>query len=97
LIGLGHAHAMFGEREKAQEIIDGLLEQAKVKPMRPTSLAIIYAGLNDRDRAFEWLEKGYENRYESALYLKVQPFYDSLRPDPRYADLLRRVGFGEEQ
>ena len=62
------------------------------KRIRPTSFSTIYAGLNERDKAFEWLEKAYDERYEGILYLKVQPFYDNLRSDPRYLDLLQRIG-----
>jgi serine/threonine protein kinase len=55
-------------------------------------LATVYAGLGDKDEAFRLLEKGYEQRSAGMPYLAVDPFWDSLRSDPRYADLLRRVG-----
>ena len=92
-LGLGHAYAMSGRPQEAEKILDELEQQVRAgKRVRPTSFAIIYAALNDRDKAFEWLEKAYEERYEGVLYLKYQPYYDNLRSDPRYLDLLRRIG-----
>ena len=91
--GLGHAYAVSGKRAEALQIIKQMDDESRQqKPVRTTSYALIYAGLNDLDKAFEWLEKGYEERYEGVIYLKVQPYYDNLRSDPRYTDLLRRIG-----
>ena len=92
-LGLGHVYAMSGRRDEAQQIVTNLEQQAREgKRIRPTSLSTIYAALNERDKAFEWLEKGYDERYEGILYLKVQPYYDNLRSDPRYGDFLQRIG-----
>jgi DNA-binding winged helix-turn-helix (wHTH) protein/tetratricopeptide (TPR) repeat protein len=57
-------------------------------------LAVIYAGLGDREQAFAFLEKGLKERNRNMLLLKVDPRFDSLRSDPRFADLLLRIGFG---
>ncbi len=57
------------------------------------TVASIYAGLGDKDRAFEFLQKGYEEHSASMVYLKVDPFWDNLRSEPRYQDLLRRMNF----
>lgn len=54
--------------------------------------AIVYEGLGDKDEAFQWLERGYQDRAYEMNYLKVDPLLDSLRSDPRFADLVRRVG-----
>ena len=54
--------------------------------------AIIYAGLGDKDRAFEWLEKGYDERPSDMPNLKVDPRMEPLRSDPRHQELLRRMG-----
>jgi adenylate cyclase len=56
-------------------------------------VAAIYAGLGDEDNAFEWLTKAYEERSSSMIFLKVNPFFDDLRSDPRFHDLLRRMSF----
>lgn len=92
-IGLGHAYALSGRHDEARKILEQLEQRVKAGTrVRPTTLATIYAGLNDRDKAFEWLEIAYQERYEGVLYLKHQPYYDNLRSDPRYVDLLHRVG-----
>jgi hypothetical protein len=56
-------------------------------------VAICCDALAERDRAFEWLEKAYDNRQWHVQWLKSFPLLDSLRPDPRFRDLLRRVNF----
>jgi hypothetical protein len=59
---------------------------------QPTSLAMIHARLGDTEAAFQWLERGYEMRTRSVVNLNVEPQFDPLRSDPRFADLVRRVG-----
>jgi hypothetical protein len=54
--------------------------------------AMIYAGLNDGDQAFRWLEKGYQEHSNQMVWLAVDPWWYGMRSDPRYADLLRRIG-----
>ena len=56
------------------------------------SLRAVYAGLGEKDQAFAWLEKAYEERTSRLSYLKVEPLWDPLRSDPRFADLVRRIG-----
>jgi DNA-binding winged helix-turn-helix (wHTH) protein/TolB-like protein/Flp pilus assembly protein TadD len=91
--GLAHVYAISGRRGEAQQILEKLEQQARDgKPIRPTTFAIIYAALNDREKALESLEKGYGERYEVLLYLKVQPYFDNLRSEPRFVDLLQRIG-----
>jgi hypothetical protein len=55
-------------------------------------LAEIYAGLGEKEEAFQLLEKGYEERSSGMPYLAVEPWWYGMRSDPRYADLLRRIG-----
>jgi len=55
-------------------------------------VALVYAGLEDKDQAFLWLEKACEERFNRLAYLKVEALWDPLRSDPRFAELLRRVG-----
>ena len=54
--------------------------------------ALIHVSLNNRNEAFLWLEKAYEDRSNSMIYLAIEPSFDKLRPDPRFQDLLQRVG-----
>ena len=56
------------------------------------NVALIYIGLGEKDRAFDSLEKAYKERSDLLVYLKVDPRLDTLRSDPRFADLMRRIG-----
>ena len=67
-------------------------EQAKQGYVDPAKIAALYGILNDKDKAFHWLEKAYGEKSYQLRYLKVSPDYDSLRSDPRYANLLKRMG-----
>jgi hypothetical protein len=59
----------------------------------PYDMAMIHAALDDKERAFVWLEKVYEDRGLWLTLLRTDPTLDSLRPDPRFAELLRRLNF----
>ena len=89
LAGLGYAYAVTGRRAEAQKVLDQLTDLSKQKYVSAVFRAYIYAALGEKDKAFEWLEKGYEDR--STYTIKVDPFFDPLRSDPRFADLLRRM------
>ncbi len=95
LSNLGCAYASIGQRGEAKKILGQLLALAKQREVSETTIAILYAALGDQDQAFAWLEKAYNARTNSMLYLKVSHRYDSLRADPRFADLVRRVGLPE--
>jgi len=58
----------------------------------PYLIAVIYTSLAEKNTTFEWLEKAFEARDPYLIYLRVEPVLDGLRADPRFADLLRRVG-----
>jgi TolB-like protein len=91
LAELGYAYAMAGRGTEAEKVLDGLNTRSKQKYVSPVDRAIIYAGLGENNKAFEWLEKGYEDRSLTAWSIKVEPIFDSLRSDPRFQDLLRRM------
>jgi hypothetical protein len=65
---------------------------AKTKYVSPYHLAMVYAGLGEKTKAFEWLEKAYEDREGRLTILKYTPEFNSLHTDSHFADLLRRVG-----
>jgi tetratricopeptide (TPR) repeat protein len=89
---LGYSHARLGEHSAALRLIEEL-DAASQHGFVPALLfALVYAGLDDQDQAFSWLEKAYEERFYRLAYLKVEALWDPLRSDPRFADLLRRVG-----
>jgi TolB-like protein/DNA-binding winged helix-turn-helix (wHTH) protein/Tfp pilus assembly protein PilF len=100
---LGYAYALAGRRTDAQNLLDRLKEGAQlskgyVSPVlvdsyvHPTHLATVYVALGRNDEAFAWLEKAYQVRSRDLLYLRDDPRFASLHSDPRFADLLRRVG-----
>jgi serine/threonine protein kinase/Tfp pilus assembly protein PilF len=92
MAALGHIYAVAGETEQARQIINEMLALSKERYIPSYLIAIIWMGLGDRDAAFQWLEKAYEERYGFLAYLDVGPLFDSIRSDPRYTELLRRVG-----
>ena len=94
LTNIGQAQAMSGNKDEAQSTLDELKRlfvQSELK-IDPALLAIVYAGLDERDQALEWLDKAYEYRSLNMLWLKVEPVWDGLRSDSRFTDLLRRMG-----
>jgi len=89
---VGCAVAVAGKRAEAHNIIDELTRSSKSGYVSPFYFAGIYSTLGEQDRAFEWLEKAYQVRDDQLAWVKVEPVFDSVRSDPRYADLLRRIG-----
>ncbi len=87
-----HIHAMSGRKETALELLESLRQYAQSTPVSPLNFAIIYIGLNEKDKAFEWMDKAYNERSPQLIYLKVEPKFDDLRSDPRFTNLLRRIG-----
>jgi len=92
LASLGHAYALAGERDKANQILAELREMSKHRYISPYLFAVVYLGLSDKDQTFAWLEKAFQDRSFFLIFLKVEPLFDSLRDDPRFQDLLRRMG-----
>ena len=94
--GLGHAYALLGNRTEAQKVLDQLKELSAPSYVAPYNFAVIYAGLGEKDRAFALLNRGYADRsYYLAVYLTTDARLDSLRSNPRFAELRRRVGLPE--
>ena len=92
---LGHAYAAAGRREEAERVLGELSELSKHRYVPPYRLAEIYTALGQRDQAFACLEEVYQAHDIHLCNLKVEPTLDPLRSDPRFADLLRRVGLPE--
>lgn len=89
---LGYVHALSGRKVEAQKMIEELKSRPPGEYIDPYYIAIIYLGLGDRQQTFDWLDKAYEARSNWLPWLEVEPKLDSLRSDPRYADLVRRIG-----
>jgi serine/threonine-protein kinase len=92
LASLGYAYGVSGEKAKAQAVIRTLADESRQQFISPFFFALVNAGLGDKDRAFAWLEKAYQERSWYLASLKCDPKFDSLRADPRFQELLRRVG-----
>jgi TolB-like protein/Flp pilus assembly protein TadD len=88
---IGHAYALMGRKAEAEQIIRQLIEQSATRYISPAYIAAIYAGLNDADSTMAWLEKAYELRSASLVYLKVNPRFDRVRSDPRFSALLKKI------
>jgi eukaryotic-like serine/threonine-protein kinase len=89
---LAHTLATAGERAKAIQILDDLTNLAKQKYVSPYFFAGIHIGLGEPDRAMEFLEQSYNDRSHWLIYLHIDPSMDPLRSNPRFQDLLRRIG-----
>jgi serine/threonine protein kinase/tetratricopeptide (TPR) repeat protein len=89
---LGHAYAASGDPQKAQKIIDELNDLSKRRYVSPYFTATVYAGLKDKEKTIEYLEKAYQDKSIWLVWLRVEDIFDFLREDPRFQDLLRRIG-----
>jgi TolB-like protein/Flp pilus assembly protein TadD len=89
---LGHAYAVSGKKAEAQKVVAELKDLSKRRYVAPFDIALVYMGLGDKSRALEWLEKAYEDHSDWLAWIKVWPQFDSLRSEPRFQDLLRRLG-----
>ena len=92
---LGYVYAAAGKKVEAQKVLEELKELSRTRYVSPYYVACVYAGLNDKDQAFEWLELAYQERSFFMTLLKVEPVLDNLRADPRYNDLLKRMNLPE--
>lgn len=92
LAGLGHAYALAGNRSEAQGVLQTLLARAKQSYASPFDIALVYTALGDKDAAFNWLDKAVKDHSTWLVYSKWEPRLDPLRSDPRFQDLLRRIG-----
>jgi eukaryotic-like serine/threonine-protein kinase len=90
---LGYALARSGDKAGAQALLDELLANSKSRYVAPYGVALLYNALGDTDQALAWLERGYEARDHKMNLLKVDPKWKNLHGDPRFEDLVRRIGF----
>ncbi len=92
-MALGHIYASAGRKAEAQRIAVELEERVRRKEVSPFLPAVVYAGLNEKDKAFYWLERAYQERSNWLTLIKVGRRLKNLHGDPRFDDLLTRVGF----
>ena len=88
-------YALAGRKNDAQRVIEDLERRSQQSYIPATTFASVYAALGDNDKTMEYLEKGYEERAFQMQFLKVDPLWDNIRSDPRFVNLVRRVGFPE--
>jgi tetratricopeptide (TPR) repeat protein len=90
---LGYSYGMSGQKDKARETLNRLEKLSKEKYVSPYYRALVYLGLGEKDRLFEYLEKAYEAREPlMATSVKAVPYFDSMRSDPRFTALLKKMG-----
>jgi len=95
LASLGSAYGHLGDRDAARKVIARLQEASKHHYVSAFDLATVFAGVGDSDSAFQWLEKAYADRESQMAFLNISRRMDPLRSDPRFADLLRRMGLND--
>ncbi len=93
-IALAQIYAVAGDKEAAEKILDSIEIEKTLLGNDYRGVALVYAGLADNDRAFEWLEKSYLMHEESLCSLKIDPKFDNLRPDVRFNTFLEKIGLG---
>jgi serine/threonine protein kinase/tetratricopeptide (TPR) repeat protein len=89
---LGWLYALAGKKEKAHELLNDLEERSKKGYVSSFWTAAIYLGLEEIDKAFEWFERAYKDRDSNMIYFTVAPIFDPIRSDPRYQQLLEKMG-----
>jgi eukaryotic-like serine/threonine-protein kinase len=94
--GLGWIYAVAGRRKDAERVIQDFNRLSSRASVDPYWVGVIYSGLGDKERAFELLEESYRRHSADLAFLKPDPFWDVLRSDPRYVDLVRRMGLPSE-
>lgn len=92
---LGHVYAKLGRRSEAEAVIKELEKRYTDKQADGRDLAVVYVGMDDKDQAFAWLEKAYQERSVFMVFLKLEPLLEPLHNDPRWNDLERRVGISQ--
>ena len=92
LSALGYTYAVAGRKAEAQKLLDELTEQSQRRYIAPYRLALVCTGLGETDQAFAWLQKGCEEHDLGLAFLNVEAMADTLRSDPRFEKLLRRIG-----
>ncbi|MEK6334749.1 MAG: hypothetical protein AABM67_07360 [Acidobacteriota bacterium] len=92
---LGHVYARLGQRSEADSVIKELEKRHADRQADGRDLVVVYAGLDDREKAFAWLEKAFEDRSVFLVFLKLEPLMESLHSDPRWSALERRVGISK--
>jgi TolB-like protein/Flp pilus assembly protein TadD len=92
LAALGHAYAVGGKKQQTEEVLAKLKDIGEHGYVSAFDMSIIYTGAGDREKALQWLQKAFDERSSFLIYSRWEPRLDPLRGDPRFQDLLRRIG-----
>jgi TolB-like protein/Tfp pilus assembly protein PilF len=92
LTALGHAQARAGRRAEAEKVIARLEELSKRQYVSPFQTAVVYAGLDERKLALDWLEKSRDERFNWLPFIKVDPVFKNLRGESRFVELAKSLG-----
>ncbi|MEP6944677.1 MAG: winged helix-turn-helix domain-containing protein [Acidobacteriota bacterium] len=95
IASLGHTYAVSGDRDKASKALAQLQELSKQQYISPYFFAVIHAGSGDKEQAFVWLERAFHDRASLLIWINVEPQFDPLRADPRFQDLIQRIGLNK--
>ncbi|MEW6207482.1 MAG: protein kinase [Acidobacteriota bacterium] len=93
---VGREYALSGRRKEAERVLNQLKDMEREKYISPYPVATVYAALGARDKAFEYLERVYDERSYYVVWLNIDPAFDPLREDARFQDLLRRIGIAPQ-
>jgi tetratricopeptide (TPR) repeat protein len=89
---LGYGEAVAHQTGEAKKILEQLKERSQQTYVQPMAMAMIHTGLGNRNEAFDWLGRAFEDRSAGLVYLRVDPVFEPIATDPRFAELIRRVG-----
>lgn len=89
---LGLAYAVSGKKAETMKLAEAFKSAARKRYIPPTYFGMLFAGLGDKDKALVWLEKAFEERADGLTWLNVEPMLDEVRSDPRFQDLIHRIG-----
>jgi tetratricopeptide (TPR) repeat protein len=92
IAGIGNAYGEWGKKKDAENVLVRLDQMSHEKYVTPYGVALVYAGLGDKDQAFSWLEKAILGRSHWLVWLDRDPRWNRLRSDPRFAALKKRIG-----
>ena len=92
---IGYAHAVSGDRAKAEQVLHDLDDLAKRRYVTPNAYFLVYLGLGEKEKALDWLEKCYQDQDGACWFLKVDQLYDPLRNDARFQTLVKKVGLDQ--
>jgi serine/threonine-protein kinase len=92
LTGLGHAQAVSGKKSEATKVLEQLNVLSKKQYVSPYHSAVIYAGLGEKQRAIEWLEKSRDERFNWIPFIQVDPVFDPIRSEPKFREIVKTIG-----